>query len=513
MPISISDRTYDASAVARGLLGFALATALGMLVASYPLAVLGLAVACLAFYGIFRWCHGRLEFWQALVLLAMTPYFILNYGFDNLAVGAGNVHFPVGELLMFAALALVVMGRRWWILRGIITEPSVVCLAALLFLSCAHLIVDVPRYGLYAVRDSSMFFEVVFLLVGAAWGLNPRAAQFLLRWMFFVFVLNLFYSWTFSWGEQIRAWSPASGVFHPVPLFGNYWHNALFLLVGALFCIWLAPSIVRWPRWALVGLSAAQLGGLAILQARSMYIGILMVLLLLLLFGQTKKLVSFVSTLGWGTGVLAMLLLAVSALGIEFQGRMGPVKFSFIADQVKTVLNVGDANARMSHEVDRSNWYGEVWDRVRSSPMNLIVGEGFGQALINFENEEGIPVRQPHNSSLTVLGRLGFLGLSIWMLFIIFMAVRYVRALRTSHALDGWSSLILWLFLYFLLALLLASVQPGFEFSHGAIPFYFLQGLALGIFRNLDNHPSFRSSIEHTQLTQVAIDHQKTEYS
>lgn len=489
MPISISDRTYDASAVARSLFGFALATALGIVLACYTPAVLGVAVACLAFYGIFRWCRGRLELWQTLVLLAMTPYCILNYGFDNFAVGAGNARFPVGELLMFTALALMMLGKQSWNPRSIMVEPPVFCLLVLLFLSSAHLIIDVPRYGLYAVRDSSMFFEGVVLFLGARWGQNRRATYFLLQWMFFVLMLNLLYSWTFSWGEQIRAWSPGSGMFHPVPLFGNYWHNALFLVVGALFCIWLGPSIVRWPRWVLVGLSATQLGGLAVLQARSMYVGILIVLLTLLLLGEIEKLINFVSTLGWGTGVLAVLLLAVSALGIELQGRMGPVQFSFIADQARTVLNLGDANARMSHEVDRSNWYGEVWDRVRSSPSNLIVGEGFGQALINFENEEGVPVRQPHNSSLTVLGRLGFLGLSIWILFILLMAVRYVRVLRTGHALDGWSSLILWLFLYFLLALLFASVQPELEFSHGAIPFYFFQGLAIGILRNLRNNP------------------------
>jgi hypothetical protein len=488
MSIPISDRTYDPRVWVRVLFGFALATALGALVASYPLAVLGAAGACLALYGIFRWCHERLEFWQVLVLFALTPYLILNYGFDNLAVGAGGVQVPVGESLLFAALALL-LGRQWWIVRSIMAEPSMVCLAALLLLSCAHLIVDVPRHGLYAVRDSSMFFEAVFLPLGVPWGINPRATQVLLRWMFFVFVLNLLYSWTFSWGEQIRAWSPASGVFHPVPLFGNYWQSAPFLLVGALFCIWLAPSLGRWPRWILVGLAAAQLGGLAILQARSMYVGILLVLMILLLLGESKKLAGFVSTLAWGTGVLAVLLLAVSVLGIEFQGRMGPVQFSFIADQAKTVLNVGDANARFSHEVDRSKWYGEVWDRVRSSPSNLIVGEGFGQALITFENEEGIPVRQPHNSSLTVLGRLGFAGLSMWVLFIILTALRYIRALRRGHTLGEWSPLILWLFLYFVLALLFTSVQPAFEFSHGAIPFYFFLGLTIGVLRNLKNNP------------------------
>ena len=210
--------------------------------------------------------------------------------------------------------------------------------------------------------------------------------------------------------------------------------------------------------------------------------------MILLLLGESKKLAGFVSALAWGTGVLAVLLLAVSVLGIGFQGRMGPVQLSFIADQAKTVLNVGDANARFSHEVDRSRWYGEVWDRVRSSPSNLIVGEGFGQALITFENEEGIPVRQPHNSSLTVLGRLGFVGLSMWVLFIILTALRYIRALRRGHTLGEWSPLILWLFLYFVLALLFTSVQPAFEFSHGAIPFYFFLGLTIGVLRNLENN-------------------------
>ena len=488
MSIPISDRAYDTRVWVRASFGFALATALGVLVASYPFAVLVAAGVCLALYGIFRWCHERLEFWQVLVLFALTPYLILNYGFDNLAVGAGGVRVPVGELLMFAALALL-LGRQAWIVRSIMAESSVVCLVALLLLSCAHLIVDVPRYGLYAVRDSSIFFEVVFLPLGVAWGINFRATQLLLRWMLFVFVLNLLYSWTFSWGEQIRAWSPSSGVFHPVPLFGNYWQSAPFLLVGALFCIWLAPSLGRWPRWILVGLAAAQLGGLAILQARSMYVGILLVLMILLLLGESKKLVGFVSTLAWGTGILAVLLLAVSLLGIDLQGRMGPVQFSFIADQVKTVLNVGDTNARFSHEVDRGRWYGEVWDRVRSSPSNLIVGEGFGQALITFENEEGIPVRQPHNSSLTVLGRLGFAGLSLWVLFIVLAALRYVRALRRSDTLGEWSPLILWLFLYFVLALLFTSVQPAFEFSQSALPFYFFLGLTIGVLRNLENNP------------------------
>jgi O-antigen ligase len=484
--MSTSTITKQVSAVdAKTLCGFAGAAALGLLVAIYPLVGLAGLAVCFTLYGIHRWCRQRLEFWQLLVLLVMTPYFILNYGFDNLAVG----QLPVGDLLMFFALVLVILQKQHGKLRTAMLDSAVVCMIALLLLSCAHLIFNVPQYGLYALRDSSMFFEAFFLVLGIVWAQNARNTQLLMRWLFFVFFVNLLYSYTFSWGERIRDISPKAGVFHPVPLFGNYQQSALWLLVGAPFFIWLGPSLVRWPRWVLVLLAAAQLGGLAILQARSMYVGIALILLILLVLGEAKKLVSFASTVLWGTGVLAVLLVVVSVTGIELQGRMGPVDFSFIVNQTKTVLDLGDSHARMSHDADRGDWYQEVWDRVRSSPSNLVVGEGFGQALINFETEEGIPVRQPHNSSLTVLARLGFVGLSLWLAFIVLVFARYVGFLRMPDRSAGDSTLVVWLLCFFVLSLLQASVQPSLEFSSGASPFYFFAGFGLGIIRCQKREP------------------------
>jgi O-antigen ligase len=490
MSTSTVTRVLGGPLDARALIGFAVATVLGVLLAAYPVVGLGGVAVCLTLYGILRWGRGRLEFWQTLVLATITPYIILNFGFDNLAVGRGGFHFPVGELLMFLALALAILRIQPGLLSHTLLDPPVVCLIALLLLSCAHLVIDVPRYGLYAVRDSSMFFEAAFLILGAVWARNPRNMQLLIRWMFFVFVLNLLYSYTLPWSAEIQAWSPTSGVFHPVPLFGNYQQSAFFLLLGALFCIWLAPSVVRWPRWILVVLAAAQLSGLAILQVRSMYVGIALIFLVLLMLRETKKLARFASTLGWGIGALLALLLAVSALGIKFQGRMGPVDFLFLEEHAKSVLALGDPNARMAHDIDRADWYEAVWDRVRSSPANLVFGEGFGQTLIDFENEQGIAVRQPHNSSLTVLARLGLVGLTIWLLFIVLVLVRYVRALRMRFTSEGAPTLVLWLFLCFLLALLQTSVQPTLEFSHGAIPFYFLLGLGIGIMGNQGGNPA-----------------------
>jgi O-antigen ligase len=464
----------------KAMIGFLFATGLGACVAAYPFPALAVMAVCLVLYGILKWARGQFELWQVLALVALSPYIILNYGFDNLAVGAGGIHLPVGELLMLSALTLVILGPQKSTLSGVRRDPLVVCLFALLVLSLAHLVVDVPRYGMLAVRDSSLFFEAAFLLVGLAWARNVRQTALLVRWMFLVLLLNLVYVYTLPWNAQIQSWSPQFGVFHPVPLFGNYQQNGVFLVAGVLFCIWLAPSLVRWPRWVFLGLAIAQLGGLAILQLRSMYVGILLVLVILIILGQTRKLLGAATTVAWGIGGVLALLLIVSSLGIKLQGRMGPVDLSFIQEHADTVLALGDSNARMSHDVDRGQWYGEVWNRVRSSPSNMVVGEGFGQALIDFVTEQGIPVRQPHNTSLTILARLGFLGLSIWLLFLVLLARRYVQFLRRPSESAEASDLVLWLLMYSALAFLSTSVQPAFEFSHGAIPFFFLQGVAIG---------------------------------
>jgi O-antigen ligase len=474
-------RVLDARRNAGILIVFAITAALGILLAAYPLTVLGAVALCVFLYVFFRWCRQQMEWWQMMVLLALTATIILNYGFDNLAVGAGGLKFPVGDLLMFLALFLVARRIGFSAIKEILLDPPVVCLMALLLMSFCHLVIDVPRYGFYAVRDASKFFEAVIVILGVVWTQNARSVQLLKRWLFYVLLVNLFYSYTFIWADAIQAKSPNVGVFHPVPLFGNYQQTALWLLMGVIYFIWIAPSVVRWPRWILMLLAAAQLGALAILQVRSAYVGIAVIFVVLLLFRETKKLAGFASTIGCGIGVLLALLLVVSALNIKLQGRMGPVSFAFVEEQFQTVLAVSDPNTRMSHDVDRADMYGEAWDRLRSNPINMVVGEGFGQVLVNLVSEEGIAVREPHNSSLSVLARLGFVGLSLWLLFIGLIFLRFVRALRMRSASGEATTTLLWLFLCFLLFLLTASVQPTFEFSHGSMPFYFMLGMGIGI--------------------------------
>jgi len=61
--------------------------------------------------------------------------------------------------------------------------------------------------------------------------------------------------------------------------------------------------------------------------------------------------------------------------------------------------------------------------------------------------------------------------------------------------------IVLWFFLLYTILMIVASVQPGFEFPTGSIPFYFCMGFALGFMRwgvlreIKENHP--RESAPH----------------
>ncbi|MGH9679621.1 MAG: hypothetical protein ACRD4Y_06695, partial [Candidatus Acidiferrales bacterium] len=187
---------------AKTLFGLAGAAGVGVLVAAYPVMGLKAIVACLSLYAILRWARGRMEVWQVAVLAPLTAYIILNYGFDNFAIG---IDFPFGDLLMFSALIYVILKAPKGFLGGLLKDPIIACLFALLMMSCVHLLIDVPRFGFYAIRDSSVFFEAVFLILGLAWAQNSHNIRLFVHWMFWILLVNLVYTYTFPWNEQIQA--------------------------------------------------------------------------------------------------------------------------------------------------------------------------------------------------------------------------------------------------------------------------------------------------------------------
>jgi O-antigen ligase len=90
-----------------------------------------------------------------------------------------------------------------------------------------------------------------------------------------------------------------------------------------------------------------------------------------------------------------------------------------------------------------------------------------------------VATRQPHNTHLSVLLRLGLLGFLVWavMLWRIFRVL--LGSVREIPVADPRHGLRLWFLVFFLLGVFETTVQPWLEFSYGAIPFFLLAGFGM----------------------------------
>jgi O-antigen ligase len=442
------------------------------------LTAMAVGVALLAVHWVIR---ARLQLWQTLMAISLAGFIILNYGFENLVIGrVAGVPLLVGELMMLGGLLLAIRKHGISQLRRVLRDPIALCLVFLLAFSAVHLTVDIPRFGMYALRDASLYFEAVFLAAGYLWASENDGVKRFVQCLLVIFTLNLFYSFTLPLSESVQAISPTSGVFQPIALLGQYQHVGMYLVAGALFCAWLADYTVGWPRWILWAAVVMQICGLAVQQNRSMYVGIFVILALLLVLGERNKLQRSLRAVGGGVIALLVLLLVISLFGISVRGRAGEINADFLGQYALSILSLDNSHSRLAQDEDRLDWLEQVWQTTSSNPTTLLIGQGFGQPLIDFETEAGIPVRQPHNAAMGVFGRLGLTGLSVWLLYQILLLKRFLRALKAERSREA-HDLILWLLVFYVLAFVLSMVQPALEFSHYAVPLYFIVGFSLKI--------------------------------
>jgi hypothetical protein len=465
----------------RAVAWFLLFLLVGSLAMLYPLVVLG-CLAAVAVLGLCRLVVTRvqranLELWQVLTLIALSGYTLLTRGFENLTVHLGGFPIIVGYVLIYASLGLAIFSRRQ-LVASALKEPPVLCMLALLVFAVLHLAVDFPSYGIWALRDSTMCLDGMFMLLGMAWAMKSNNIAFLARWLLALYVLNMLYIYTMPWGDKVWSWSPVSGVFLKVPILGDFSGAGDILVDGAMFCLCVGCYLVSRPSWLMPLLAMGQFLGVAITQGRRQYIGTVIVLVILALLGEGRR---FAKLLVLIPAAVIVIFLATSIGGLKIEGRIGEINLSFFEAHLRSVhTSEGTPGSAVESRFDMAD------QAFRHFFAHPIVGEGFGRPLLtDIDETNGAVTRMPHNSSLTYLARLGVVGFVLWIAFHFLLIKRFVSVLRRRSSSDDKlvSAFVLWLFLFYVLFMNVSLVEGPFEFPSGAVPFYFFMGFALGLMR------------------------------
>ena len=142
----------------------------------------------------------------------------------------------------------------------------------------------------------------------------------------------------------------------------------------------------------------------------------------------------------------------------------------------------GDVN-QVGTKRFRLEWWGKIVDYTVFGPY-FLTGKGFGINLADadgFQPTQDDSLRAPHNSTMTVLARMGVPGLLLWVALQALWALGLLWAfIRNRRAGDAWLSAVsAWIFIYWFATMVVTSFDPYIEGPQGGIWFWTLFGLGL----------------------------------
>jgi len=456
----------DVSVTARPLLGaelprkklwfvlpqVALAVLVGVLLASGLRWTALVAVSAVLLLGMTR----RLRLVSMLATALLAGALVLDYGFSNLGFRVGAIPFPIPDLLLVLLLLFYVgsSGSR---------PPLRLVVPILLLLAFVgvRLIVDIPRWGTDALRDSTTALETLALLIGYQAARAEKPDKWVRRFRV-ILAGVLIYGLAFPWRESLAALGPTVGLQQAVPLLGYV--GGATVIAAALFF-----SVFGRPLTKVLAVSASVVV-IAFLQLRGLYVllplGFLLLAWCLRRSARTILLIILAGVLGvWGLSFLG---------SVGYRGRLGPIDASFYSAHVRTLL--GESGPGAGSLRHRIVWTESILSDLTDSPATILTGLGLGMDLaLGFTSQAGIAVRKPHNDYLEALARLGIVGLLLFTWIVTVPLLDIGRCARRGN--EPNSRFCAWAFASCVVYLGMAATQPLLAYSSATIPLFFWLGM------------------------------------
>ena len=382
------------------------------------------------------------------------------------------VHVPgtpifVGEItLLFGVLAII--STRFPLATAIRKSPPLKALLAWMSWGLLFLFLQLPEFGLDAIRDSALWYYgivaifTVFLLLtdptrfGRWADAFGKMLPFLLAWFPFAMLLDSLFG--------------ARSPFVPdseIPLFGHRFGNIAVLSGVAIGYIWLVDR-ERGQFSATQRIVYTVLGGIGVLiagfQNRGGMVSAVLGIVVMLLFLRRRR--------GELLLVLAGVVITLASVAIVTDVRIPvssgrEISAAQMIDNINSVINPDSGGDRQTETTQwRLNLWTTVVDDVTSErPLN---GWGPGPNLgvrYGVSTNEEVPLRNPHNSHVGILARMGWVGIGLWAILWIVWTFELLQ-LRIWLQQRGRSvepGAVAWLLVAALMMLLNAIFDPTLE--------------------------------------------------
>jgi O-antigen/teichoic acid export membrane protein len=400
------------------------------------------------------------------------------------------VHVPgtpvfVGEIVLAIGIFEVLRLPSPW--RHILRRaPVLKVVLAFLAICCVRLLSDYPAYGLDAVRDSAIGYYALFaLLAAAAVVCEPTFLPRLLGW--YRRVLPAFLVWApiaiLLSDVDALAGIVVPGTDTPINSFkvGDFGVQ----IAMAVTFLWLDGAQTRSRQTnnptRPTTLSLVGLVGLfvCLTQSRGGFLGGAATLLVAAAYlppGRRQRLALPL------LGGLAVITLLISLLNVRIPISEREVSLQQVTSNILSIVH-RENSQQLSGTVE---WREQLWQRLRADMLASgawRTGLGFGPVLgerygVSDPNDP-LPLRNVHNSHLTVFARTGVVGLGVWALLWLVWCLhlhRWIRR-RPGGVRDPDGAIAGWVLAGAIGLLVNAYFDPSLEGPQACIWLYVLLGI------------------------------------
>jgi hypothetical protein len=378
---------------------------------------------------------------QATFLFVLVAYAFFDRGFAWLHI-PGTPLF-IGELVLLLGV-VAMLSQKTPMLAAIRRSPPLKLLGLFMVWGLGLLIFMGLEFGIDSVRDSAIWYYgtiailTVFLIVP-----NPQRLQ---GWLsVFARLLPWLVGWLFI-AIALDAVFGNRGPFTPdsqVSVFSHHAGTAGVIAVICLAFVWLvdSDSLYFTPRQRLVITAAC--GALLLfvgLKNRGGLVSGIIGVIAILFFMHRHRTQLVVILVGVATVLASLALVSQASVALFGDREISAEQF---VDNLTSIVSPGSGGRS---QTDTTEWRLTLWTRVLNDVNSEFPITGYGPGpdlgkIYNVSTNVDVPLRNPHNSHVGVIARLGWVGFGLWFLMwgvwallLVDLYSRLNRMLRYSEA-------------------------------------------------------------------------------
>jgi hypothetical protein len=446
------------------------------------------------------------------LLAVLLLYAVLDRGFAWFHI-PGTPLF-VGEItLLIGVWSMISSPIR--MSSAIRASSSLKALLAWMTWGLIFLLLQIPEYGIDAIRDSALwYYGLVAILTVFLFQSDPsrfrrwlylygRVLPYLLLWFPVAMALSTFF-----------ANSPPYVPDSTVPLLDHRFGNMAVHSGIALGFIWLVDRDLKWfsSTQRIVYTTLATMGFLlAGFQNRGGLVSAAVGVALMLMFLRRRR--------GEMALAIATIVIVVAALAIVTDVTI-PISGSRDISAAQMVDNIGsvlDPSSGDSRQTGTTEWRLTLWTAVLNDVLTDRPIAGFGPgpdlgARYGVTTNEDVPLRNPHNSHVGVLARMGLVGAGLWLVLWIVWSFHLLLLRRRlmQHGRTVEAGVAAWLLVSALMILTNAIFDPTLEGPHVGFLLWVVFGIGAALPLFYSGHLGLFYS---SDLKRVPIEHQDQEVS